>query len=184
MGHAFPDDYTQTRAPVFWNPASNYAIFSDLTAASFTITQKITNGNNGVFGIQVVRNEAGVVPGIHFWGKRLDADKQGTAKAGGYQADLDAGHGYTGSLYGELIGGFEAGKLREAKPDIKPKYEWNDYVIVAKGNRIVLKVNGKVTADVTKKDGARSGIIAFVHHGGGVKVTLKDIQLKRIKADK
>jgi hypothetical protein len=119
--------------------------------------------------------------GIQFRSKRVDNPKHEWT-VGGYQADLDAGHRYTGALYGELIGGFGAGQKRTAKPEIKQEGEWNDYVIVAEGGHIVLKVNGTVTVDVTKEDGARTGILAFQHHGGNVQAEFKDIQVKRLAA--
>jgi len=52
---SFPTQYTLTTDTGSGYPNANYAIFSGLTAASFTITQTYQNGNNGMHGIQVVQ---------------------------------------------------------------------------------------------------------------------------------
>jgi hypothetical protein len=62
-GHSFPDDYTLTTDTASNYPSANYAIFHNLTAANFTISQTEQDGNNGMHGIQVVQNdEAPPVP--------------------------------------------------------------------------------------------------------------------------
>ena len=57
QGLAFPGAYTQTTDTGSGYPDANYAIFSGLTAASFTITRTFaTTGNGtGVHGLQVVQ---------------------------------------------------------------------------------------------------------------------------------
>ena len=65
------------------------------------------------------------------------------------------------------------------------KEDWNDYVIIAKGNHLIQKINGHTTIDVTdnQKDKAKSkGVLAFqVHTGPPMVVQFKDIELKSIK---
>jgi hypothetical protein len=62
--------------------------------------------------------------------------------------------------------------------------EWNEMVIIAKGNHLQHLVNGKLTADVTDTDsslGASSGVIALqLHQGPPMTVQFKDIQLKTL----
>ena len=62
--------------------------------------------------------------------------------------------------------------------------EWNDLVIIAKGNHTQHFVNGKLTADVTDNDpaaAAKSGVIALqLHRGPPMTVQFKDVQLKTL----
>jgi hypothetical protein len=62
--------------------------------------------------------------------------------------------------------------------------EWNEMVIIAKGNHLQHRVNGKLTADVTDTDatmGASSGVIALqLHQGPPMTIQFKDIRLKML----
>ncbi len=80
-------------------------------------------------------------------------------------------------------------KLPGATPpaDILAAYklgEWNDFVVIANGNRLQHYLNGKLTADVTDTDatlGAKDGVIAFqLHTGPPMTVQFKDVQLKTL----
>lgn len=119
---------------------------------------------------------------------------------GGYQADMDGQNTYTGMMYEERRRGIvmlpgqkvvlpEQGKPQvtgqvteraAVKAAIKP--EWNEYVITCKGNHLVQKINGVVTADITDdnpKARAMDGLIGLqLHAGQPMKVQFKDITLK------
>jgi hypothetical protein len=121
----------------------------------------------------------------------------------GYQADIDLVGRYAGALYDEHARGMlaERGQKTVIDSDGKmshnaigdsdalmtniKKNDWNDYHIIAHGNKIVLKVNGMVTADVEDGDqenADRSGALALqLHSGPSMTVQFKDIQLKRLK---
>ena len=62
------------------------------------------------------------------------------------------------------------------------KGDWNDLVIIARGNHLQHLVTGKVTADVTDTDaekGAKSGVLALqLHTGPPMTIQFKDVQLK------
>ena len=64
--------------------------------------------------------------------------------------------------------------------------DWNDYIVIARGNRLTHIINGRVTADVTDDDWARarkSGVLALqVHVGNPMTVQFKDIQLRDLAA--
>ncbi|MDH3719451.1 MAG: ThuA domain-containing protein, partial [Planctomycetota bacterium] len=64
------------------------------------------------------------------------------------------------------------------------KGDWNEYHIIAQGNRFIHKINGVVMSDVTDNHEAgfrASGILALqLHAGPPMKVQFKDIQLKRL----
>ena len=65
------------------------------------------------------------------------------------------------------------------------KEEWNEYEIIAKGNHLIHKINGKVTAEVIDDQSdkrAMTGILALqLHAGPPMKVQFKNIRLKRTR---
>jgi hypothetical protein len=145
---------------------------------------KITGGNSGV----------------QYRSKVIDADK---FVVSGYQADIDAAHRYTGMNYEERARGFLAprGKRAVIAEDGKKsltnigdsdklrdkinKDDWNEFTIVAKGNKLVHILNGEVMSEVIDQQtdkAAKSGVIALqLHQGPPMKVQFKDIQLKRLQ---
>jgi len=127
----------------------------------------------------------------------------------GYQGDMEAGTNYTGILYEERGRGILAlrgqkvvlkenpanpkkakievagsvGDSKEIQASIKAG-DWNDYVIIAKGNHLQHFVNGRQTVDVTDEQAskaAKSGILALqVHQGLPMKVQFKNIRIKKL----
>ena len=136
-----------------------------------------------------------------------EPEKWGKWVVGGYQADMDEAHRYTGGLYGERYRGILAkpGEKTVIGEDHKPKVVgqvadpqnilasikkdgWNEYRVVARGNHITLTLNGLLTADVTDDDQQvrrSDGIIALqLHQGQPMKVLFRKIRLKELgKAD-
>lgn len=129
----------------------------------------------------------------------------------GYQADFDAARGWTGSCYGEGFGGVLAkrgekavlkapqapaptgGKpaplAREVTPvgdynalkELIRDKDWNEFHIIAKGNRIQNFVNGTLMAEVIdeRPEARAKGILALqLHRGPPMKVEFRNIQLK------
>ena len=102
-----------------------------------------------------------------------------STEVSGYQADI--GENYWGCLYDES---------RRNKILVKPpadfekslkRGDWNEYTIRAKGDHIVLKLNGVTTVDYKEPDPQipRTGILALqVHSGGPLKVEFKNIRIK------
>ena len=121
----------------------------------------------------------------------------------GYQADIDLAGRYAGALYDERGRGMLAergqktvigsdGKMTnsplgdaDALMNSIKKDDWNDYHIIARGNQIILKVNGQVTAEVIDNDKTQrdmSGVLALqLHAGPPMTIQFKDIQMKRTK---
>ncbi|HEV2295383.1 MAG TPA: family 16 glycoside hydrolase [Tepidisphaeraceae bacterium] len=123
----------------------------------------------------------------------------------GYQADLDTARVYTGMLYeeggrgiiakpGERVTVTPAGEKKvtgqtapadEVKNAANPD-DWNEYTITAIGNKLVHKINGVTTAEITDEQPekrAMEGILALqVHQGAPMVVQFKDIRLKVIKS--
>ena len=126
---------------------------------------------------------------------------------GGYQADFEADKTYSGILYEERGRGILAnrgqvtlvkpdpadphktkvevigsvGKSEEIQAGIKQR-DWNDYIVIARGNRLLHLINGRVTVDVTDEQSthaARSGILAFqLHAGQPMTVQFKNVLLR------
>ncbi|MEO6436047.1 MAG: DUF1080 domain-containing protein [Tepidisphaeraceae bacterium] len=65
------------------------------------------------------------------------------------------------------------------------KGDWNEYVIIARGNKIVQKINGVTTVELTDEESAkaaRDGVLALqIHTGPPMTVQFKDIRLKELK---
>ncbi len=80
----------------------------------------------------------------------------------------------------ETIG--EIGTADDIQAAIKPG-DWNDYRIIARGNRLQHFINGKATIDVTDETavGAKIGVLALqLHAGPPMTVQFKDIVLKEL----
>lgn len=126
----------------------------------------------------------------------------------GYQADFEAGKTYSGILYEERGRGILAKRgekvvIKDGEDPKKPKIEvtgsvgnsdeiqaaikpndWNEVVVIAKGNHLQHFINGKQTVDVTDEGtaAAKKGILAFqLHAGPPMTVQFKDITLKELK---
>lgn len=60
--------------------------------------------------------------------------------------------------------------------------EWNDVTIIARGPRLIHKVNGEVTVEVVDREkaaAARSGLLAVqLHQGTPMRVEVTDIRLR------
>ncbi len=124
---------------------------------------------------------------------------------GGYQADFEAGTKYSGILYEEkmtrgimALRGEKVTWTKDCKKEVTGSLgdseqiqagikdgDWNEYVIIAKGNHLQHFINGKKTVDVTdecESKRATNGVIALqVHVGPPMTVQFKDIRLKNLK---
>jgi len=107
--------------------------------------------------------------GVQF---RSESMEDGEAK--GYQADI--GPGWWGKLYEE---NGRALLWKESGEAHVKKGEWNDYEILAVGNRIKTFINGKPCVDFDDPSGPKRGVFAFqVHSGPPMEVRFKDIKLE------
>lgn len=135
--------------------------------------------------------------GIQYRSRRLP--EAGEHVVGGYQADIHPRPAYNGMLYEERGRGIIAqhgqkvvidpggdkwevgttGPIREV-----PLGEWNEYTIVARGNRLIHRLNGHTTVEVIDHEASErslEGILAFqVHRGPAMQVQIKDIRLKKL----
>ena len=129
----------------------------------------------------------------------------GNFVVGGYQADFEVGTTYSGILYeekmtrgvmaarGEKVVWGEDGKkqvvgktektTKEIQESIK-KGDWNEYVVIVKGDHLQHFINGNQTVDVVDKDPKKqvmSGILALqLHAGPAMRVQFKNIRIKTL----
>jgi hypothetical protein len=117
----------------------------------------------------------------------------------GYQADMEAGDQWTGCLFEHVRGGVamrgenvvidEKGKktivpLGDSKELLKhvKKNDWNKYRVIAKGNHIILEINGVTMTQVRdneKGKAAKSGVIALqMHPGPPMKVQFRNLRIR------
>ena len=97
----------------------------------------------------------------------------------GYEAQINSTHGdpiRTGSLYG-----FKGCLVKEmlVKPD-----EWFTQEVIADGNHIIIKVNGKTTVDfIDEKNTYTKGHFAFQQHDPGTVIKVRKAEVKELPAD-
>jgi hypothetical protein len=150
------------------------------------------------FKIQPNSNDGFANSGIQYRSKIV---KPSYWVVAGYQADMEAGPSYTGMLYEEKGRGIlvkrgdseivHADGNKEilgmlGAPDewekLLHKGDWNEYLIVAKGNHIQQFVNGRQTIDLVDEQtdkAATSGVIALqLHAGKPMRVEFKNLRIK------
>ena len=159
------------------------------------LSYKIVNGNSG----------------IQYRSKVVETGKFGPI-VGGYQADFEAGKTYSGILYEERGRGILAQRGQktvikevEVQKDGKTQKEttievvgslgestqiqakiknedWNDYVVIARGNHLQHFINGVQTIDVVDEQpskAAKTGILALqIHVGPPMTVQFNNIRVK------
>lgn len=170
---------------------NTFLVYTGGEVADFELrlSYKIVNGNSG----------------IQYRSKVLRRGPFGPI-VGGYQADFEAGKTYSGILYEEQGRGILAqrgqktvikddgdkhkvevvgsvGKSEDIQAKIKDE-DWNDYVIIAKGNHLQHFINGTPTVDVLDESAAKaakSGVLALqVHVGPPMTVQFKNIRIQHL----
>ena len=156
-------------------------------------------GKVGDFELHLKFKIDGGNSGIQYRSKLIDPEK---FIVGGYQADIDAALQYAGINYEERGRGILA--LRGQRVTVRPgnskevesfgdateigkvikSGEWNDYRIVAKGNRLQHYINDTLTSEVIDEDperGSEEGILALqIHQGPPMVIQFKDLKLKSL----
>ena len=191
-----------------WEGKSNFWSVKDGAITGQTTDENPTKGNTFLiwrdglvddFELRLKYKIIGGNSGIQYRSK-----EHGDFVVGGYQADFESGDTYSGILYeergrgilakrgerttidkdGKITPGEPVGKTEELQAAIK-KEDWNDYTIIARGNKLVHKINGRTTVEVTDEQPghqAMQGILALqLHAGPAMTVQFKDIRLARLK---
>lgn len=193
--------------PQLWR-VQDGAITGETTAANPAKENTFLIWTNGVVGDFELVCSFRMVPGddkafansgIQYRSEVMDPAKW---IVGGYQADMEAGPNYTGILYEErksrgimaergqkVVWGSgcekqvtgSVGSAAEIEAGIK-KRDWNEYRILAQGNRLQHFVNGRQTVDVTdacESKRATNGVLALqLHAGPPMMAQFKNIRLK------
>jgi uncharacterized protein (TIGR03067 family) len=169
------------------------------------------DGRNGMVADFELRLSYKIVPnndkGFANSGIQYRSKDFGKFVVGGYQADFEAGKTFSGILYEERMDGILAqrgqktlvktvegktkidvtgslGKSDEIQAHIKDR-DWNDYVVIAKGNHLQHFINGVQTIDVVdeRAKAAKEGILALqLHAGEPMTVQFKNIRIKKLKS--
>jgi type 1 glutamine amidotransferase len=197
--------------PIFWS-VKDGSITGQTTAENPTSGNTFLVWRDGTLDDFELRLSFRIVPdnpkgfansGIQYRSKEFD-----NWVVRGYQADFEAGTTYSGILYEE--GGrailaqrgqkavIKADATNRDKPQIEvvgsvgesdliqsaiKRADWNEYAIIALGNRLIHKINGLVTVDVTDEHAEQrsaSGVLALqLHAGDPMTVQFKNIRLSR-----
>lgn len=121
----------------------------------------------------------------------------------GYQADIHPAANYVGMLYDEggrgiaaengqhvTLGPGDAKEVKQvnAKPEAADLAKWNKLEVIAKGNRLIHKLNGKETIELIDNDPKNAeakGLLALqVHAGPPMKVQYRSVRLNPLKPEK
>lgn len=164
-------------------------------------------GKVGDFELTLQYRIVGGNSGIQYRSKIVQQTPETGPVVAGYQADFEAGKTYSGILYEEKGRGILAqrgqktvvkadpqdpkktkvevvGSTGDAKliQDAIKAEDWNEYRIVARGNRLHHFINGKPTVEVVDEQpekAAKEGILALqLHVGPPMVVQFKNIKLK------
>ncbi len=148
------------------------------------------------FELHAKIKETGNNTGIQYRSKELP--ENGKWSIGGYQCDIHPAHPNNAMVYEERGRGiivqngqgvvidpegkrWLASEHEPVKVDIA---EWHEYTVIAQGNHLIHKIDGKVTIDLLDfEESKRSleGLIAFqIHRGPAMNVQIKDVMLKEL----
>ncbi|MDG2125508.1 MAG: DUF1080 domain-containing protein, partial [Verrucomicrobiales bacterium] len=134
--------------------------------------------------------------GIQYRSKELP--QNGKWSVGGYQCDIHPNAPYNAMIYEERGRGItvqngqgvvaDPGARRwltdQREPVKVDPAKWHDYTVIAKGNHIVHKIDGKMTIefhDFDQKARSLEGLLAFqIHRGPAMHVQIKDVRLKTL----
>ncbi len=140
--------------------------------------------------------QAGNNTGIQYRSKELP--ENGKWSIGGYQCDIHPTAVNNAMVYEEKGRGIicqngqgvvidPEGKrwlASEHDPVQVDIAEWHEYTVIAQGNRLIHKVDGKVTIDLLDFELAKrslQGLLAFqIHRGPTMVVQIKDVMLKEL----
>ena len=152
------------------------------------------------FELRAQMKLAGSNSGIQYRSRELP--DIGKWSIGGYQCDVHPTAMNNAMVFGEKAGGVlvrngqsvvidPEGKrwlIAEREPVAVDTAEWHEYTIIARGNHLVHKIDGRVTADLLdfgKKTYVPEGVLAFqLHRGPAMKVQIKNVLLKELPDEK
>lgn len=152
------------------------------------------------FELRAQMKLAGSNSGIQY--RSREFPETGKWSIGGYQCDVHPTAMNNAMVFGEKAGGVfvrngqsvvidPEGKrwlVAEREPVAVDMAEWHEYTIIARGNHLVHKIDGRVAADLLdfgKKTHLPEGLLAFqLHRGPAMKVQIKEVLLKELPDEK
>lgn len=148
------------------------------------------------FELRVQVKVTGNNTGIQYRSKELT--EVGKWSIGGYQCDIHPAAPNNAMVYEERGRGIicqngqsvvidpQGGKwlVAERDPVAADVAQWNEYTVIAQGNHLIHKLNGKVTIDLVDHDEkalSLAGLLAFqIHRGPAMQVQIKDVMFKEL----
>ncbi|MCD4746963.1 MAG: DUF1080 domain-containing protein, partial [Bacteroidales bacterium] len=102
-------------------------------------------------------------------------------KISGWQVEVAPKGNDTGGIYESYGRGWLA-QIPEEKENILKPGEWNNLVILVKGDRVMTWLNNELMTDLhDDKIGEAKGVLALqIHDGGGIKVRWRNIFVKEL----
>ena len=148
------------------------------------------------FELRVKVRQAGNNTGIQYRSRELP--ENGRWSIGGYQCDIHPATPNNAMVYEERARGIivQNGQsvvvdpqgvrwlVAEHEPVAVDIAEWHEYTVIAQGNHLIHKVDGKMTIDLIDHEAkarALEGLLAFqIHRGPAMRVQIKDVMLKEL----
>ena len=148
------------------------------------------------FELRAKIKQSGNNTGIQYRSKELP--EVGKWSVGGYQCDIHPALANNGMVYEEKARGIIVQNGQSAVIDPEGKRwlvaerelvkvdiaEWHEYTVIAQGNHIIHKIDGKVTIELVDHEEAKrslAGIVAVqIHRGPAMNVQIKDVLLKEL----
>jgi hypothetical protein len=131
----------------------------------------------GDFKLKVIYKAVKGNSGVYFRVKKVDH----AVNVHGFQAEIDPEKD-AGGLYET---GGRQWVVKPSPEDVKKWYkpdEWNEMIILAEEDHVVVQVNGYKTAELINDPGLRRGHIGLQLHGGmEMEVLFKDIQMVSLR---
>jgi Domain of Unknown Function (DUF1080) len=113
----------------------------------------------------------------HNSGIQFRSERAADGVVAGPQADV--ADGYWGLLYEERRRGILERYPKEKADALVHKGDWNEFEITAKGDHVIIKINGTTVIDRVDPKFDKTGIIALqLHAGDPMEVRFKDIEIK------
>jgi len=150
------------------------------------------------FELRATIRETGNNSGIQY--RSAELNDVGRWSVGGYQCDIHPAPANNAMLYHERGRGIVAQNgesvivddkgqkflVRQCEPMAVDIAQWHEYTIIAQGNKLVHKLDGKVVMELTDHDSAArslEGVLAIqIHRGPAMRVEIKNVELKKLPA--